>query len=49
MELLRGVSAANNFVLALAPLLPSRLFNSRSRPGAGGVSNAENDDDVLAD
>jgi hypothetical protein len=48
MELSRGVSAANNFVLALVPLLSSRLFNSRSRPG-GGVSNAENDDDVLAD
>src|SRR5262249_30479421 len=39
MELLRGVSAANNFVLALVPLLSSQLFNSRSRPG-GGVSNA---------
>jgi hypothetical protein len=49
MELLRGVSAANNFVLALVPLLSSRLFNSRSRPGGGIVSNAENDDDVLAD
>jgi hypothetical protein len=40
MELLRGVSAANNFVLALVPLLSSQLFNSRSRPGGGGVSNA---------
>src|SRR6516165_6691899 len=39
MELLRGVSAANNFVLALVPLLSSQLFNSRSRPD-GGVSNA---------
>jgi hypothetical protein len=39
MELLRGVSAANNFVLALVPLLSWQLFNSRSRPG-GGVSNA---------
>src|SRR5215472_8685312 len=40
MELLRGVSAANNFVLALVPLLSSQLFNSRSRPSGGGVSNA---------
>src|SRR5262249_61578954 len=40
MELLRGVSAANNFVLALVPLLSSRLFSNRSRPGGGGVSNA---------
>src|SRR5262245_27370381 len=40
MELLRGVSAANNFVLALVPLLSSQLFNSRSRPGGGGVSKA---------
>jgi hypothetical protein len=40
MELLRGVSAANNFVLALVTLLPSRLFNSRLRAGGDGVSNA---------
>ena len=40
MELLRGVSAANNFVLALATLLPPRLFNSRLRAGGDGVSNA---------
>src|SRR5262245_36931137 len=40
MELLRGVSAANNFVLALVPLLSSQLFNSRSRPGVVVVSNA---------
>jgi len=40
MELLRGVSAANNFVLAIVQLLSSQLFNSRSRPGVVVVSNA---------
>jgi hypothetical protein len=40
MELLRGVSAANNFVLALVPPLSSQLSNSRSRPGDGGVNAA---------
>src|SRR6516164_1892377 len=38
MELLRGVSAANNFVLALVPLLSSQLFNSRSRPGGASAT-----------
>src|SRR6516225_9364639 len=47
MELLRGVSAANNLVLALVPLLSSQLFNSRSRPG-GSVSNAAEQRDELA-
>src|SRR5215813_5149428 len=38
MELLRGVSAANNFVFALVPLLSSQLFNSRSRPAAASAT-----------
>src|SRR5262245_34924417 len=38
MELLRGVSAANNFVFALVSLLSSQLFNSRSRPGGASAT-----------
>src|SRR5262245_4860320 len=38
MELLRGVSAANNFVLALVPLLSSRLLIVDHDPAAAAAA-----------